>query len=182
MRSLVRWLSTAAVAGLLAACGGTNFQPPGDAPNKWQEAMRKEAAGGWVVWGYGMGEASDSLVAGRSQADSRARSNLAARTDERLAYLREQLIERLEGESTKELEKTDIRAVLKRSGEIAANGASVDRRRRDDDGNWHALARTELRPALQEAAANRGLSPSAINRLLTEADGILAAPQEGGDG
>ena len=180
MQRLFRWLSLAVAVILLAGCGGTEFRPPADAPAKWQESMRKETPGGWVVWGYGTGSASESLASGRSQAASRARSNLAERMDARLGAVRERLIARLAGEGNKELEKTDIQAVVKRAGEIAVNGAELVRRERDAEGGWHALARAELRPALREAADNRGLSPSAAERLMAEADAFLQGRGEGG--
>ena len=182
MPRLFRWLSAVVMAGLLAACGGPNFQPPADAPNQWQEAMRKEAPGGWVVWGYGTGSDPESLSAGRARADSRARANLAERTDARLQHLRERLVEGLAGEGNKELEQTDIVAVVRRAGEIAVNRAAVARRQRDGDGVWHALVRAELRPALREAAANRGLSASAADRLMAEADKMLAGTAGDGSG
>ena len=178
MQRLSRWLSVAAVV-LLAACGGPDFRPPAGAPENWQQAMREEASGGWVVWGYGTGTASDSLAAGRSQAASSARSDLAERVDARVAELRKGLVERLVGEGNKELEKTDVRAVAKRGGEIAVNRARVTRRERDSDGTWHALVRAELRPALGEAADERGLSSTSKERLMAEADRLMRGQSEG---
>jgi hypothetical protein len=172
MRRLSRWLSVT-TAVLLAACGGPDFRPPEAAPGEWRQAMAEEAPGGWVVWGYGTAGASDSLAAARAKAASRARGNLAERLTPRIQYLREGLVEALAGEGSKELEKTDIQAVVKRASEIAVNGATVERRQRDAQGMWHALARAELRPALREAANNRGLSGSARERLMDEADRLL---------
>ncbi|MFB6261905.1 MAG: hypothetical protein ABEJ96_11865, partial [Thiohalorhabdaceae bacterium] len=152
---------------------------PADAPEAWQKAMRKEASGGWVVWGYGTGAASESLAAGRSRAAASARSDLADRVDTRLVDLREGLIERLVDEANKELEKTDIQAVVKRAGEIAVNRAGIARRERDTEGTWHVLARAQLRPALSEAAEERGLSSTSEERLMAEADAILRGDKEG---
>jgi|GEM_PF-6566729 len=182
MQRLFRWLSAAAMAGLLTACGGPDFRPPEEAPAQWQESMRQEAPGGWVVWGYGTGSDAQSLAAGRTQADSRARTNLAERTDVRLQHLQERLVAHLAGEGSKELEKTDIVAVLRRAGEIALNSATVARRQRDGEGVWHALMRAELRPALRESAQNRGLSGSAADRLMTAADKMLSGTAEDGSG
>jgi len=180
MQRLLRWLSVAVSLALIAACGGPDFRPPEDAPAQWQATMRQEAPGGWVVWGYGSGGADQSLAAGRAQADSRARSDLAGRVDARLGHLRQGLVERLAGEGGKDLEKTDIKALVKRAGEIAVNAAGVERHQRDDQGAWHALARAELKPALREAASNRGLSPQARERLMTAADEILGAKESKG--
>lgn len=182
MRRLFRWLAAGVAVGLLAGCGGPDFRPPADAPGDWQQTMREEAPGGWVVWGYGTGAAPESLAAGRSQAASSARSDLAERVDARLAQLREGLTERLVGEGNKELEKTDVRAVAKRAGEIAVNRTRVTRRERDSDGTWHALVRAELRPALNEAADERGLSSTSKERLMAEADRILRGESEGESG
>ena len=182
MQRLFRWVSVAAAVVLLAGCGGPDFRPPEEAPSEWQQAMRQDAPGGWVVWGYGTGSAPESLASGRTQADSRARSNLAERMDGRLEHLGEQLTERLAGKGDKDLEKTDIKAVVKRAGEIGVNGAAIERRKRDGEGTWHALARAELRPALEEAVRNRGLSPGAGQRLMDAADDILSARGEGGEG
>ncbi|MEF8792967.1 hypothetical protein [Thiohalorhabdus sp.] len=179
MRRLYRLLAAGVAVGLVAGCGGHHFQPPGDAPEAWQEAMREEAPGGWAVWGYGKGAATESLAAGRSRAASKARSALAERIDARSGHLREGLNERLVGDGSKELEKTDIRAVVKRAGEIAVNRAEVERRERDADGNWHVLIRTHLRPPLSEAAEERGLSSTAKERLMGEAERILQGDSQG---
>lgn len=179
MGRLFRLLSAAIAVGLLTGCGGPDFRPPANAPEDWQQTMREEAPGGWVVWGYGTGAAPESLAAGRSQAASSARSDLAERVDTRVAELSEGLVERLVGEGNKELEKTDVRAVVKRAGEIAVNGATVARRERDSDGTWHALVRAELRPALGDAADERGLSSTSRKRLMDEADRILRGEPEG---
>ena len=182
MHCLLRWLSVAIALGLLVGCGGPDFEPPQEAPAQWQKAMREEAPGGWVVWGYGTAPGEASLAGGRSRADSRARSHLAERVDSRLKYVGERLIERLSGKGDKDLEKTDIRAVIQRAGEIAVNSALVRRRERDDEGAWHALARTRLRPALEEAVRNRGLPKGAGQRLMAEADRILRAESPNGQG
>jgi predicted small lipoprotein YifL/uncharacterized protein (DUF1778 family) len=182
MQRLFRWVSAAVALGLLVGCGGPDFRPPEDAPSEWQEAMQEEGPGGWVVWGYGTGSAPESLASGRTQADGRARTNLAERLDARLDHLAEQLIERLAGKGDRDLEKTDIKAVIKRAGEIAVNATAIERRQRDGEGVWHALARAELHPALEEAVRNRGLSPEAGERLMGAADDVLAAEGGGGDG
>ena len=182
MHHLLRWLSLATALGLLVGCGGPDFQPPQDAPSQWQKAMREEAPGGWTVWGYGTATGGASLAGGRSRADGRARSHLAERVDSRLKYVGERLIERLSGKGDKDLEETDIRAVIQRAGEIAANSAVVRRRERDDEAAWHALARTGLRPALEEAIRNRGLPKGAGQRLMAEADRILRAEGSNGQG
>ncbi len=139
-----------------------------------------DRSGPWTMWGYGTGEAEESIRAGRDRADSMARSDLLDRVARRTGHLKGVLVERLADKGQGSPAKRDIQAVLDRAGEIASNQARIVRRKRDKDGIWHALARTELEPALREAANHR-LGPGPAQRLMAAAREVLS-PGKGEEG
>jgi len=178
MKRAARWVCLGAAVGMLAACGG-NVYKPAPAPEDFPEDLRSEgaasSAGVWPVHGYGRAaaDAADSVVAGRDLADNDARADMAKRISTLHGHLRESLLAGLGSREQGGLEKADIKAVVKRAGEIAANQSRITHRQRQADGSWYALAVTDFRSALREAAENRGLSAAEVDRLMEAAAGSL---------
>lgn len=171
MKSVKAWPGVLPLTLMLTACGGTGYDPappPGDLPEALQAEVADQRSGPWTVLGFGqaaVGE-GETVLAGRDQADSRARADLAERMASRQEHLREVLLEGLGSRKEGGLDKADIKAVVKRGGEVAVNQSRIIRRQRRADGTWHALARTHLEGPLQEAARTLELSAPERQKLM----------------
>ncbi|HKJ88318.1 MAG TPA: hypothetical protein VKA48_07405 [Gammaproteobacteria bacterium] len=181
-----RWTSGLLLLALLAACGGPRYiaQPaPDNLPAEWRSVVTRANGETWTVLGFGKAqEQEDSPLAGRDRAASRARADLDTRVQARLDFLRGKLAETLVPKKGNGLGRADLQAILKRAGDIAVNQSRIIRRQRSSGGVWQALARTELKNGLQEAARRQGLPEPTFQQLLDQSEAVLGTPQKSGKG